>query len=131
MGLYASAKLVWGIPVEAYSYDKETYEQSTHPLWVVDEEEDYEWSDYGEWRDDLGDLEVVSYGHYEDPDNHRGILTIKNMPRFRGDCWDPEAVVIPTLINPDILDSVNAAARAAGFETDFYNAKWWLVASYG
>lgn len=102
MGLYASAELIWGIPVEAYDEDG-----NPTPFW--DE-------DAADWREFEGEIEVYHYGHYDDPDGPRGILTSTRVKQYRGDCWDPTAISVTDLVTAEAFDE---------------SAGWWLVASYG
>lgn len=124
MGLYANAELVWGIPVLAY--DEETGDPT--PFW--DEENE-------DWREFQGDLEVHHYGHFEDPDNTRGILTSSRVQKYRGDCWDPTRVkefggVKGIHVRPEDRARAETYAAANGLDLDFHgDADWWLVASYG
>lgn len=117
MGLNADAELIWGVPVLAY--DEETGEPT-------------QWWDEpgGDWVSLPGGLEVVQYGHYEDPDNHRGILTHKDVKRYRGDCWEPTRVCADLSYNTDYKE-VQRQALNAGLDVNFYKADWWLVSSYG
>ncbi len=129
MGLYSSAYLIWGIPVLAYeedNYDEARGELATTKFWRGD--------DYG-WREFDRELEIVGYGHYEDPDNERGILTSTRMEKFDADCW--EAIKIPSnlpdeMIYDKVYSKANDAAREYELDVDFYSeAGWWLIASYG
>jgi hypothetical protein len=130
MGLNADAELIWGIPVVAFSEDDWDDERGGYPVtpfWDPEAED---------WREFEGELEVVSFGHYEDPDNHRGILTSTRMERYSADCWDPAQITpmdLGTEMNRDkTYSKSNDQARAAGLDVNFYaDAGWWLVASYG
>lgn len=129
MGMSADAELIWGIPVLAYvedSWDEEREGYAVTQFW----DEDSEW-----WRDLPGELEIHNWGHIEDPDNMRGILTSTRMERFSADCWD--AVQISSNL-PDeafydkIYSKSSDQAREAGLDVNFYFAAgWWLVCSYG
>lgn len=116
MGINSSAELIWGIAVT----------RSKHPeLWS--DEEEY-------WRDDLeGELEVHPFGHYEDPDDDRGILTSSRIKHFRADCWDPKAISDMDLsVSDKVPSKSNDQARAQGLDLNFYSdASWYLVASVG
>lgn len=123
MGFDADAHLIWGIPVLAY--DPDTGEAS--PYW--DEEND-------DWREFEGELYVYHYGHYEDPDGPRGMLTSKRIEMLTADCWTPIPVMAYELVNESTDDKLYSKtqdqARAAGLDVSFYgDARWWLVASYG
>lgn len=122
MGLGADAELIWGIPVLAY--DEDTGEPTK--FW---NEEDEDWNTFE------GELEVRQFGHYEDPDNHRGILTSTRVEPVSAGCWTPTPVPsdLASEINNDKLYSKsNDQARASGLDVNFYGqANWWLVASYG
>jgi hypothetical protein len=116
MGLYSNAEMVWGIPVLAY--DEDTGEPT--PFWSEEDED---------WRELPGELEIRQYGHYEDPDNQRGILTITSIESYRADCWEPTRA--PTT-------SPAAAQRLAFLDQIRMFSKpltempgWWLVASFG
>jgi hypothetical protein len=122
MGFYASAILVWGVPVAAYDEDGE-------PTAFWDEEGE-------DWRNFEGELYVHQYGHYENPDGPRGILSSKRVKPLRGDCWDPTQVTpmdLDTPLNNDKLYSKSEdQARYNKLPVSFYgDAKWWLVASFG
>lgn len=121
MGIYSDADLVWGIPVLAYDEDGEPT-----PFW--DEEAE-------DWREFEGELEIFSYGHYEDPDNQRGILTSTRVDKYNADCWTPTRVPkdLPSEIFYDkVYSKSNDQARCAKLDVNFYSdAGWWLVASYG
>lgn len=129
MGLNPDAELVWGIPVLAYnenSWDDERDAYEVTEFWDEDAED---------WREFEGELEIHQWGHYEDPDNIRGILTSTRMEKFSADCWDP--ALIPSnlpdeLIYDKVYSKSNDQARAAGLNVNFYGqASWWLVCSYG
>lgn len=122
MSLGANAELIWGIPVTAYDDEGE-------PTQFWDEDDD-------DWREFEGELEVRGYGHYEDPDGPRGILTSTRVKSISGDCWTPERVYgldLANEMNNDKLYSKSSdQARASGLGVTFYgDAGWWLVASYG
>lgn len=123
MGLSVDAHLIWGIPVRSH----DEYGDAT--AWWDEERDD--------WRSfpDTG-LEIVAYGHYNDPDTERGILTSTRVKDYEGDCWSPmniEPNDLATTSNHDKLYSkANDAARCLGLDVDFYvSASWWLVAGYG
>lgn len=118
MGLYAGAELIWGIPVLAWDDEGEPT-----PFWSEEDED---------WREFDG-LEVVTYGHYEDPD--RAILTIKGSKRYDGDCWEPTPVSARCLD----MDEVNVyqeewpeRLERNGLADYLDEASgYWLVASFG
>jgi hypothetical protein len=120
VGLYPTAELIFGLPIASYNYEKEEY----HPLWS---EEDSYWSE----KDRNTILEIVTYGHYEDPDP-LAILSIRGTPRYRADAWDPTQVDDLRLgvKRTDLVDATEQA-RALGLDLDFSEAGWYLVASYG
>lgn len=129
MGLNSDAELVWGIPVLAYnenSWDDERDAYEVTEFWDEDAEG---------WREFEGELEVHHWGHYDDPDNIRGILTSTRMEKFSADCWDPTRIpsnLPDELIYDKVYSKSNDQARDAGLDVDFYNqAGWWLVCSYG
>jgi hypothetical protein len=115
VGISNYAELIWGIPVT----------NEDHPfLW---DDMDADWSiPYAHPI-----LEVIHYGHYMD-DVQRGLLTHKESPRYRADNWAP--TVVP---NGHVEHSVslaveaNDAAGVLGLPFNFYDARWYLVASCG
>lgn len=122
MSLQADAELLWGIPVLAFDEDGE-------PTKFWDAEND-------DWREFESELEIRSYGHYEDPNNTRGILTSTRVGRYRASCWVPERVSGRDLDNESANDKLysksNDEAAVAGLDVNFYaDAGWWLVASFG
>lgn len=122
MGINSDAELIYGIPVEAYDEDGEPTQ-----FWSESEDGD-------DWLEFVGGLEIVPYGHYENPDGPRGILTHSDFPKFRGDCWDPTPVPIIELdIRLMKLERVTKMAQDAGLnDVKFYrDGQWNLVASYG
>jgi hypothetical protein len=123
MGIYSSAYLTWGVPILAYDDEGEPT-----PFW--DEESE-------DWREFEG-LTVEAYGHYEDPDNTRAILSIKSIPQFSGDCWTPKAVGDRDLdvesYHGDALDRfIELVLQHFGDDGDaMLNERgWYLVASLG
>jgi hypothetical protein len=129
MGLDASAELVFGLPV--YDQNLETYEPTI--FWS---EENEDWTFY---RHESG-LHTVGYGHYEDPDARRGILTLEKFPTFSADCWDPRQVDADVLqmerfYRPELWEAFRVAGitreveQWIGSQTLFPN--WHLVASFG
>ncbi len=117
MGLTADAELVWGIPVLAYDEDGE-------PTRYYSEDDE-------DWRE-FEDLTVRTYGHYEDPDGPRGILTTERVEPLQGSCWEPLRLSALPSISDKVPSKANDAARAADLDVDFYtDADWHLVASYG
>jgi hypothetical protein len=120
MGLYSDAELIWGFPVLDHD------EESGEPTGFWQEE-------FADWRQFENCLELHTYGHYEDPDARRAILTSNKVLHFMGDCWEPKHV--PGLFVPQQQVRIaNAALIDEGLfsaDLDFTNAKWWLVASYG
>lgn len=126
MGLSADAYLIWGIPVVAYTdeWDDERDEPKATPFWDADEEY---------WREFDG-LEIHAYGHYQDPDNQRAILTHPSIPRFSGDCWDPGRVGDRDLDVESYYDDAVHEFMARVIEIDeglVGERGWYLVASYG
>jgi hypothetical protein len=125
MGLGASAELIWGIPVESYE------DGEPSPLWDANKYGD----DEGDWREFDGDIEVVGYGHYEDPDSQKGILTTTRIPQHSGDPWTPGRLGKWDLdvdsYFDDEVDTFNAALSSLGLLETFEPAGWNLVASYG
>lgn len=116
MGLYASAELIWGIPVAAWGEDGEPT-----PFW--DEAED-------DWRKFEGDIEVRPYGHYEN--EPLGILTSTRIKPITS--FDEPVAVNPKDLGPNPVLTLQAEdqAREAGLPVSFYGGvRWWLVASYG
>jgi hypothetical protein len=123
MGLTADAELIWGIPVDACNSEGEPSR-----FWCEANDD---------WRSNFeGQLYIRTFGHYEDPDGTRGILTSKRVKPILSDCWEP------TLITPRDLDDERTndklysksedEARASGLNVSFYRqAGWYLVASYG
>lgn len=120
MGFGADAELIWGIPV--LSHDEEG-----EPTAFWDEEAD-------DWREFEGELEVRTYGHYED--EPRAILTSTRVKRYAADCWDPSPIPVcdlaTELTNDKVYSKSTDQARASGLDVSFYaSAGWHLVASYG
>ena len=121
MGLRARAELIWGIPVLAY--DESTWEPTE--FWDEDRED---------WREFDGEIYVEGYGHCEDPDNQRGILTSRRVESYSGDCWEPTCIDgnFELAVDYKAYSKSEDQARAAGLSVSFYeSASWWLVASYG
>lgn len=121
MGLYANAEMIWGIPVLAYMPN---YGDPT-PYWSEEDED---------WCKLPGELEIRQYGHYEDPDNQRGILTSQRVEPFMADCWEPVRFD-PDPITDQVLSKSDEQLQEWGQATtglSFYrDAAWWLVASFG
>lgn len=122
MGLSADAELIWGIPVEAYDDDGE-------PTVYWDEPSE-------DWREFEGEIEVRQYGHYEDPDGPKGILTSTRVEPILAFDYEAQAVDpggLATEVNNDKLYSKSEdQARVNKLPVSFYGeARWWLVASYG
>lgn len=122
MGLNADAQLVWGIPVLAYDDDYE-------PTGWWDEEND-------DWRSFPGtELTIRMYGHYEDPDNKRGILTLKSAESYLADCWEAVSISARYLdMNEEneYKDAMYEVLHEAGLaEVLSEPMGWWLVVSYG
>ena len=128
MGLYATAELVWGIPVVAWDESKwdDNIGHPPTPFW--DEENE-------DWREFDGEIYVRGYGHFEDYDNKRGILTSTRVEAYTADCWDPTRLPndLPnTLTNDKLYSKSEDQARYNNLPVSFYaDAGWWLVASYG
>lgn len=123
MGCSPSAELIWGIPVERFDSDYE-------PTGWWDEEND-DWRTFPDT-----DLYIEQYGHYEDPDGPRGILTSKRIKPIRGDAWDPQNIepgeLATSVRNDKLYSKSNDQARSLDLGVNFYSeASWWLVASYG
>lgn len=116
MGLVADAELIWGVPVLAYDEDGEPT-----PFW--DEDND-------DWREFEG-LEVRTFGHYEDPDGPRGILTSERVEPVQGSCWEPARLSELPAISDKVRAKAIDAAEAQALDVDFFAADWCLVASYG
>ncbi len=117
MGIYSHAELIYGIPVTNVDNPE---------LWD-DEAEDWLEPEYGE-------LTIIRYGHYEDPDAIRGILTTTRVEAFRADCWEPVRISEFDLSVSDKAQSKsNDQLRVAGLgHYNFYSdAGWYLVASVG
>lgn len=78
-------------------------------------------------------FEIRHYGHYDDPDGPRAILTTKGSATVRGDAWSAAEVNVAdlALLSADSIARLNAAAARLSIEADFAEAKWLLVASYG
>lgn len=124
MGYYPSADLVYGIPIRSHDEDGEP------TFWWSEERDD--WLDLSEHADNL---EIVNYGHYEDPDAQRAILSSPRVERFYTDAWEP-ACVSPDDVeihNDKALSKASDSLRALGAPTpSFYGvAGWYLTASYG
>lgn len=125
MGIYSHGELIWGIPVEVES----GYEDDSPYLQLQDpgEDEFYDWVE-PEW----GELTFTPYGHYEDTDTYRAILTTTRVQQYTGDCWDPTEIPSDALIVSDkAISKSTEQARAAGFDVHFSDAQWNLVASVG
>lgn len=122
MGIYSNGELIYGIPVVAWNDDDDG---AATPFWI--EEND-------DWRQDLPPaLELEPYGHYGDSEASRAILSLRAVPSFRGDCWDPTRINPSELIVDHELQRYgNAALNYAGLPGDFHTeAAWYLVASVG
>lgn len=113
MGIYSTAKLIWGIPVVALSEG------------VWDEEAE-------DWVEFESELDVVPYGHYDD-DEPRGILTSTRVKSYSADCWEPKEITKYDLsVTDKALSKATDMARAAKLPYNFYaQAGWHLVASVG
>jgi hypothetical protein len=126
MGLVPHAELIWGIPVSRY----DAPEEDTPSIWWDEDADD--------WRELEGELEIVTWGHYEDPDGPRGILTSSRVDPLRADAWDASEVSprdLATPLNHDKVYSKSQDQLRASMDdppVNFYaDAGWWLVASYG
>jgi len=132
MGLGCDAELVWGIPVLAYNEDGGwDYIHDRYPATPFWDPEREDWQ-----RFEGTDLYVYQYGHYEDPDNIRGILTSRRVEPRSGDCWTPTLIVARELAdectNDKLYSKSEDQARSLGLPVSFYaDAQWWLVASFG
>lgn len=119
MGLGADAELIWGVPIVSHDDEGE-------PTLFWDDDE-------GDWREFEG-LEISGYGHYEDPDASRAILTTEAIPRFLGECWDPTHVPDRALDVEAYHDDAVQAFMNRVLALDEALAErrgWWLVASFG
>lgn len=78
-------------------------------------------------------FEFRHYGHYDDPDGPRAILSPKGSATVSGSAWSPAEVNVADLqtLSDAEIDRLNAAARRLGIKADFGDARWLLVASYG
>jgi hypothetical protein len=116
VGFSPDTELIFGVPMpEPYdSYSGEVKDG-------YDEE-------IGEWQFESDILEVAYYGHYDDPEGPRGILTMKSVERFRGDAWTPTAISLPEVWNEDRYRAADEAERLG---LNFADPKWYLVAGYG
>lgn len=125
MGLYPSADLVYGIPIR--SHDQETGE----PTFWWSEENEY-WIDLSEHDHNL---KIIGYGHYDDPDGMRAILSSPRVDAFTADAWTPSRVDPMNVerYNDKALSKASDSLRALEAPiTSFYgNAGWYLTASYG
>lgn len=124
MGLDPSAALVFGIPIRSHDDDGE-------PTFWWDEDA-RDWIDLTEYAHMLV---IVSFGHYEDPDSERAILSSPRVDRFSGDAWEPARVdpVNVEMYNDKALSKASDALRALGapISTFYGEAAWYLTASYG
>lgn len=126
MGLYASAEVIFGVPVVAW--DEDNYDAT--PWW--DEERE-------DWRKLPGELKVESFGHYDDIDQNRGILTLSRFPiHGRADCWSPKAIDATALrmeefYRPEFWIAVRGAGLAREVERTIaasHPPQWHVVVSF-
>jgi hypothetical protein len=134
MGMNASCDLVWGVLVEAYerdvngdyTWDDETDTYKAQPWWS-NEDGDWNFDKLPEGFDFeyFGDFQ---YGQ-EEP---QAVLRPKSVKRFRGDAYTPGVVPnqLPTPTT-EAIEKMNASMDQAGLDLHFYEAKWYLLASYG
>lgn len=124
MGLYPTADLVYGIPITSHDEDGEP------TFWYSEPDED--WISLVEHKDNL---EIVQFGHYEDPDTERAILSSPRIERFNADAWEPVRLQPPdvAMYYDKALSKASDALRALGAPVpSFYEeAGWYLTASYG
>lgn len=108
MGIYSNAHLIYGIPV--------TQEENPE---LFDSNEEY-------WRD-FEALKIESFGHYEDPEGLRGILTHDGIPDYSADCWSPTR--FPISPDQDALQTLLLnTMRSEGVELEG-EPGWYLAAS--
>lgn len=123
MGMSANAELTFGIPVARY--DSDDHETALfQALW---NEEDEDFISLPE------PLVLEWFGHYDDPDGPRAVLSISGVPTFRGDTWSPGVVDTSALhVTHAQTTAAEKAAYSIGLELDFLvDGRWLLVASYG
>lgn len=81
-------------------------------------------------------LRFEYYGHCDDPDGPRAILTSTRIETIDGDAWTPKRVPVDELHTEATWDKLYSkaedAARYFDLGVSFYgDAGWYLVASYG
>jgi hypothetical protein len=123
MGIYSNGYLIWGIPIEV---EAGLEDDSPHM--------NYDAEDYADWKELPGDLVYTPYGHYDDSEYHRAILSTSKIKNFSGDCWTPTAVGKWDFnvedYQPDDVDEFIDAVVALD-ETLLGTQGWYLVASVG
>ena len=120
MGLNANAELVWGIPILAFDEEGE-------PTRFWNDEDD-------DWNEAPEGLDIRTYGHYEDPDNQRAILTLKDIDHYDGDLWEPTRVPVRDMdiMHETYKDSMTVWLIQADMDELLSEPMdWFLVASYG
>lgn len=132
MGTSASAKLVYGLLLTDGGYDDEGRSISV-PWWIEDKYGEENWYEDGLYKHPI--LRIVTFGHYANDDEQKAILTHKEIPVHRGDCWDPTGLTPDELARPhhNLIEETQKAINELGWGKllGFPQAKWWLVASYG
>ncbi len=134
VGIYSTAYLVFGLPVEAYEKDEDGFQDCERPTRYVDDGGDAElFESYVDWKYNFSNqLGLETYGHYEDS-YRRAILAIKGVKKFRADCWDAKRVDFEEAgVSSDRIARANAEAKRLGWDDlDFNEAAWYLVCSVG
>lgn len=123
MGLYASANLIYGIPLKSYDED------NAEPLFWWDEEEDA-WRDVPE--EHSGNLEIITFGEYDSYETG-AILTSPRLLHWSADAFEPEPVEPgdPSLYAAQVLFDADDSLHALGAPESFCRqARWYLTASY-
>lgn len=76
-------------------------------------------------------LDIQTYGHYDSGEN-QAILTTTRVESINGHSWKPKAVTLSDLtVSDTAISKTSDALRSLGFDVNFYDAEWYLVASYG
>lgn len=78
-------------------------------------------------------FELRHYGHYDDPDGPRVILTPKDVQTYRGSAWEPAVISAFDGLNvrDKSISKGNESLQAFDIPASFHDAQWLLVASYG